>query len=205
MRRSLANGYDEERDSLARDWTAFLRWALPEARWMPLANAGDDTVRTADDWGLQALILTGGDDLGRDVLRDTTETALLAHAHRHGWPVLGICRGLQLMCQQSGGSLTEIDRERHVARAHSIRFLRDFHGLNLKDRAVTVNSYHAIGIPLGTVPRNFAVLAQTDDGYAEALIDAAHKFLGVMWHPERERPFSDIDRSLVRAHLLGAS
>lgn len=205
MRRSNAVGYDEERDSLARDWPPFLRWALPEARWMPLPNAGAEIVQVARAWDLQALILTGGEDLGRDTLRDTTELALLHHACAASWPVLGICRGLQLMCHEFGGILAEIDRARHVASTHEIRFPDDVFGLRLRDSRARVNSFHGIGIPADAVPKNFTIVAQSEDGYAEALADPAMRLLGLMWHPERERPFTELDRRLIRAHLLGTS
>src|SRR5689334_2452359 len=89
--------HHEHRDSLARDWAALLATALPEAAWLPVPNLGAVVVAFAERWELDAMLLTGGDDLGSRPERDATECALLAHCIARGLPVLGVCRGLQLV------------------------------------------------------------------------------------------------------------
>lgn len=69
-----AQGYSEDRDALAQVWGSFLATALPDALWLPIPNLGADrTVQYCADWGLDRLILSGGDDIGITPLRDVTE------------------------------------------------------------------------------------------------------------------------------------
>ena len=90
MRMVDAEGYNEPRDALAQDWGAFMGQVLPEALWMPVPNMGKDIIRYFSDWNLDGLILSGGNDLGSEVLRDLTEEALLQHALSRSLPVLGV-------------------------------------------------------------------------------------------------------------------
>ncbi|MFC9914452.1 gamma-glutamyl-gamma-aminobutyrate hydrolase family protein [Streptomyces sp. NPDC059862] len=80
----------------------------------PIREAVEDVMATAD-----ALLITGGADIDParygaerdprtfppDELRDATDFAALAAAERRGIPVLGICRGLQVIVVSRGGTL----------------------------------------------------------------------------------------------------
>src|SRR5947207_15010571 len=98
MREVHPEGYDEPRDALARVWATFLQTALPDAVWLPVPNLGPAAApRFCDQWGINALILTGGEDIGVSPARDATERGLWRHFMRNDRPILGVCRGLQLM------------------------------------------------------------------------------------------------------------
>lgn len=103
MRTELAGPHREARDGLARDWGRFLQWALPEAAWLPVPNLGAGIDRFAGAWGLDGLILSGGEDIGASLLRDETEQALVTWAEQAAIPVFGVCRGLQLLWTLAGG------------------------------------------------------------------------------------------------------
>jgi len=190
-----AQGYSETRDALARDWVTFLAAALPEPRWMPVPNLGAAAVEYARDWELDGLILTGGDDLGSDPLRDLTERALLKDFLSRGLPILGVCRGLQLFQTHFGGVLQPCDDQVHVATRHTIRLVDPPIG---EPAERTVNSFHTLGIVASTVPPPLRVLACSGDGLVEALWCAQPRLLGLMWHPEREAQPEVRDRQLIR-------
>ena len=202
MRTADARDYDEPRDALARGWTDFMARCLPEASWLPIPNLGDRAVAFAQDWDLDDLILTGGDDVGAAPLRDRTERALLDYFAQSERPVFGVCRGLQLMQSHFGGALEACDAAAHVAQRHEIRFVDEVAAGVPGIAQAIVNSYHTLALKADAVAQPLRPLAVTDDGWAEACHWPGRPLVAVMWHPEREAALCDLDRALVR-HTFG--
>lgn len=183
MRVVHAQGYEEPRDALAQDWWRFLDGALPQAMWIPLPNLGPERIGSyCDQWDLNRLIFTGGDDIGVSDIRDKTELALLDWAMSKDIPVLGICRGMQLLSVWAGTGLKEV--ENHVCTRH---------GLN-GELSGEVNSFHKMA--LSDCPASFEIIARSEDGCIEAIRHVTRPLEGWMWHPEREWPIqiADIQR-----------
>lgn len=183
MRVLEAQGYHEPRDALAQDWAGFMSVALPDAAWLPVPNLGANKVRAfCEKWGINRLILTGGDDIGVSAIRDETEQDLLIWARERAAPVLGICRGMQIMAVCAGIALKPV--KGHVRIRHILQ----------GDLVHEVNSFHNYG--LAECPHGFEVIARTEDGEIEAVRNKELHWEGWMWHPEREKPFqsADIDR-----------
>jgi len=130
---------------------------------------------------ISALILSGGNDIGESPERDATERYLLSWAKLESIPVLGICRGLQMMTAVAGGKLVRIDN--HVRTRHKIIHAKDSDNLPR-----IVNSYHSWGID--SIPDEYEILATSDDGRIEAIKHKEMRWEGWMWHPEREATFS---------------
>jgi gamma-glutamyl-gamma-aminobutyrate hydrolase PuuD len=191
MREMRNPGTGELRDALAASWGEFLAWALPEGAWIPLPNRGESAVQGLETFGLNALILTGGEDIGSSPRRDQTERALLEACRLLELPVFGVCRGAQLMWDTLGGTLVPV--EGHVARRHA---LTRPEGTTVG--ALDVNSYHHWGLPSAAVPAGIAPLAYAPDTSVEAFVCPARRWTAVMWHPERESPFHADDRRLLR-------
>ena len=126
-----------------------------------------------------AVILSGGNDIGQTSDRDDTEYALLTNAHVRHLPLLGICRGMQMMAHWAGTSLLPL--RGHVKTRH--RLSGEITGV--------VNSYHEFG--LSACPKDFVVLARSEDGEIEAIRHQTLPWEGWMWHPERESNFSEYD------------
>jgi putative glutamine amidotransferase len=183
MRVLEAQGYHEPRDALAQNWSSFIGIALPGAEWMPLPNLGAGAIRVyCEKWAINRLILTGGEDIGNSPVRDETERDLLAWAKERSLPVLGICRGMQMMATWCGAALKSVDG--HVRTRHVL------HG----DFVHEVNSFHNYG--LVESPPGFRVTAVAEDGGIEAMRHTVLAWEGWMWHPERETPaqLADIDK-----------
>ena len=183
MRVVDAQDYSEPRDALAQDWANFLGAAMPDAAWLPIPNLGAKKVRIyCEKWRLNSLILTGGEDIGVSTLRDETEKDLLVWAKERAVPVLGICRGMQIIAASYGVPLKPVAE--HVRTRHTLR----------GDLVHEVNSFHNYG--LAACPSGFEVSAKSEDGEIEAIHHSDFNWEGWMWHPERERPFqsADIDR-----------
>ena len=159
---------------------------------------------------LDALVLTGGPDIvprlyneqprpglrGMDYERDMMEFQLVREADRAGLPVLGICRGIQVMNAALGGSLyqdlkTEVHgavnhapkAPRHV-NTHLVRILPGtlLHYI-VGAEQIWVNSGHHQALA-ETAP-GLVPAAVADDNIVEAVEKPGHPFfLGVQWHPE---------------------
>lgn len=141
---------------------------------------------------LDALVLSGGDDVGQPPARDHTERAALALAERDGLPVLGICRGMQLLNIIAGGTLTPVDG--HVATRHTVE------GPNVAGREV--NSFHRLAILPEGVGQELEPIAWAPDGTVEAVQHRRLAWTGIMWHPEREHPFAVQDLALMAEALV---
>jgi len=190
MRITSAPNYAEPRDAIAQDWATFLATVLPEASWLLLPNLGRENIRAyCESWGINRLILTGGDDIGATPLRDETEQELLAWASEKALPVLGVCRGMQLMALHKGCPLVSI--QGHISARHLVT------GIITKE----VNSFHTYA-PQACL-EGFNVLAQAPDGTIEAMRGIHEPWEAWMWHPERESaPFDPIDKQRIRNLFL---
>lgn len=156
--------------------------------------------------GCDALLLPGGGDIdpsrygqenrgsvGIDPERDALEFAALETALRFGLPVLGICRGCQLLNVALGGTLRQ-DIPDHRAISEDVDRL---HLSRTADPVLTalygeefiINSSHhqAVDRP----GEGFRPVQWAPDGTAEAIRHQALPLFGVQWHPERLREPTD--------------
>jgi putative glutamine amidotransferase len=167
---------------------------------------------------LDGLVLQGGADVSPasygasplrpewagDRLRDEYEMELLQEFIEMGKPVLGICRGAQLINVAFGGTLVQDiasqlpDMQPHVSDAyeklrHAVRFEPGGRLAQLYPGAAAalVTSIHHQAI--GQLGRGLAVEARAEpDGMVEAIRANGPGFvLGVQWHPEFHAPGDD--------------
>jgi putative glutamine amidotransferase len=169
----------------------------------PVEDGVEETLEALD-----GIVFTGGSDLdpaeygeeahpetfGIRKDRDRAELALLSAALERDLPVLGICRGIQVLNVARGGDLHQhlpelVGHERHkhdppgtfvdheVAIEPETKLaalLGDVHG---------VKSHHHQG--LRRLGEGLVEAARADDGTVEAIEDPSRRFaLGVLWHPE---------------------
>jgi putative glutamine amidotransferase len=141
--------------------------------------------------GLDAIVLSGGDDVGHPPERDRIERAALVLAERDDLPLLGICRGMQVLNIMGGGRLES--REGHVAVRHHIE------GPDVARREVA--SFHRLVIPADGVAPDLVPFAWAEDGTIEAVRHRSRPWTGLMWHPERTEPFVSDDIALIASAL----
>lgn len=163
------------RDALDRAWYPWLLRECAGARFLPIPNFDDSEVLRGfvDGWALNALILSSGEDIGHSTLRDHQELQLCRWAEREGWPVLGVCRGMQMLHHYSGGRLQPIDD--HCAGSHRVDSI---------GATAQVNSWHRWSVSEPSA--QWEILARAEDGTIEAMRHRQHPWLALMWHPERE-------------------
>jgi N5-(cytidine 5'-diphosphoramidyl)-L-glutamine hydrolase len=171
------------RDCLDQVWVKFLLGCglLP----IPIPNSVDAALNICDN--VNGIVLTGGNDLtaygGDAPERDQTETALLDLAERRDLPVLGVCRGMQMIQHRFGTRLERV--QGHVAHRQRI---------SIDGWSVEVNSFHNFGATEVHPP--LKTWAVADDGVIKAVRHAGRPMIGVMWHPERREPFAADDVAL---------
>lgn len=190
MRVTQASAYPEPRDSISHEWIILLEnWGLNPVL---VPNVSVDPCRYLGSGEKSILILTGGEDPGTNPERDRTELALLKTAIDRSLPILGVCRGMQLINTFLGGGV--IDIENHVARPHDVSFshpLDFFYGGRAQ-----VNSFHARGISQEAMASGVICAAKDDEGLIEAFCHKNYPLVAVMWHPERGSPLAG-DRNLA--------
>ncbi len=180
---------------------------------IPLVD--DETLRGISD-ELDGVFLPGGADIdpltyGRephplcdrtDPARDRVEVALARWALAEGRPVLGVCRGMQLLNVAAGGTLYHDLAEQHPGAikhdyfpfagshfsrdhlAHEVEVLEGSHIASVFGAGrLPVNSMHHQGIrDLG---RGLTPTAYAPDGLIEAIEGTGDNYLvAVQWHPE---------------------
>ena len=150
-----------------------------------------------------------GDDVARTrnvkPARDAFEFVLLANAETRGLPVLGLCRGAQLINVHRGGTLgdfrdgPEYRVHRNVFRGHAVDIRRDsrlaaIYGTRRLDDVTTWHGQH-----VDAPGRGLTVSAFSPDGIPEAIEGAGDAFLvGVQWHAEMP-PWRDDQQPLFDA------
>ena len=187
QRVSVVSAYGERRDCLDQAWTKFLAACglLP----LLLPNVTEAALALCEGTGIAGLLLTGGNDLavlgGDAPERDAVENALLDLAEQRALPVLGVCRGMQVIQQRFAIPLRRV--EGHVAQRQVIR---------IDGEPREVNSYHRFAAFNSRPPLD--VWAVAADGVVKAIRHSAQPITGIMWHPERSVPFSPADVVLFR-------
>lgn len=212
QRVSVVESYGERRDCLDQAWTTLLEPAGYTP--VPLPNEIDGVASYLTGLNLDGLVLTSGNDLAHleDASepapeRDRFETAALEWALAEDVPVLGVCRGLELLNHYFGGALSPVDD--HVATDHSIAIDPDvtgdaeavppaLAGVDLP-ATVDVNSYHGYGIRPTDLADPLTAVGTAPDGTVEWAVHERHPVCGIMWHPERETASTTLDRQLFRS------
>ena len=138
--------------------------------------------------------------------RDAWELALLEAADARGLPVLGICRGMQVMAVHAGGVLDQhvpelVDHDRHNPGGDAfgdidVTTLPGSRLAALVGDRQSVSCHHHQGVR--THP-GFEAVAHAEDGTVEAMERSGERFLvAVQWHPET-RADAGLFRGLVSA------
>ena len=219
--------WDDEKDSL---------WMLP-GYLEGLQEAGATPVilsLTEDREEIEHLVdicdgilLTGGHDVdpsvyGEEALngtvlcckaRDNLERIVLEDAMQKDKPILGICRGIQLINALLGGTLyqdlptqhpSDIDHHQtppYDVPVHDVFIKKDspLYDCLGSDR-ISVNSYHHQAVK--DVAPCLEVMAESEDGIVEALYKPFYRFLwAVQWHPEFSYKKDDNSRKIFKAFV----
>lgn len=160
---------------------------------------------------LDGLLLTGGADINPLLFgeephhrlgevtpsRDAMEITLVQKMLELDKPILGICRGEQVLNVASGGNLyqdihaqneqTILQHVQKAPRGHLTHYVQVEKGSLLEsiveNTELVVNSYHHQAV--NDVPEPLQIVGVASDGIIEAIESKEHRFVvGVQWHPE---------------------
>jgi len=178
----------------------------------------------APDLTCDGLILCGGGDLEStlfgqenqgsdppDLARDKAELELFYAFYQAGKPILGICRGMQVINVALGGDLIQdlpatlrpFHRGEDYSLVHLIRTRENSLLHRLYGPVFPVNSLHHQAID--RLGRGLRATAWAEGGFAEALEHESLPILGVQFHPERmahpRRNPATVDGALLLNHF----
>ena len=214
-------------DGVFRDYPRGIEFAGGIPVLIPVYNDLEAAMAVLDR--IDGLLLTGGKDVsprffneeprvgigGIDYERDVMEVELARGADKLGIPILGICRGIQLMAVAFGGTLYQdiysqvpgcLDHNQKATKrtnTHTVRVVKGSRLFRiLETETVWVNSNHHQAVK--DLPPGFVTSADASDDIIEAIERPDEPFLlGIQWHAEgtwvHDRPSRRIFSALVNA------
>jgi len=199
MRIETTVPYGERRDAISHEWMVF----CDALGWVPILcpNSLSNPVEWFDSQSAHGIILTGGNDIGSEPMRDGTEQALVNCCLERRYPILGVCRGFQFLNCHFGGQLTRdlstaqgSSNTFHTGTRHDV-FLE--HPLSRgSEDVVNVNSFHCQGVLKKQLAPCLNRIASNED-VVEAYASRELSVFGVQWHPEREKSIQPVDQVIT--------
>lgn len=153
--------------------------------------------------GIDGVVFTGGNDLyvcsnnELSLKRDTFEKKLLEYCIDNGIPVLGICRGMQIIAEYFGSTFKKAEGQVNVR--HKLDVNPQSGYAEYLSRLQDVNSFHDFQID---VPGDGLIIsAENGSGVIKAIEHGSHNIFAQMWHSERENPFKVEEIELIKRVL----
>lgn len=156
----------------------------------------------------QPLLLCGGADVGINRKRDMQEFSWIRSAIENGQPIIGICRGMQILNVYFGGIVKSLNNT--ITESHRLDSFEDD-----DDHGERVSQYHRVQDEFGNtfmvnsrhhqychkVAKNFKVTYRSVDGgnIPEGIEDSKLNIWAVQWHPER---FESENNLIPLHHIL---
>ena len=191
--------YDEHRDCLDQNWGKFLNTLKYSP--IPIPNTTENVEQFLKHNNIKRVLLTGGNDISNHLnakntssLRDGLEESILRFCVQETIPVIGVCRGMQMINKYFGGNLRTVDR--HIRCRHKIKY-SNWWGDKF-DLPKKVNSYHRMGIGYSDLAEELESVILAEDDTIECLKHKILPIYGIMWHPEREFPFLNSDINIFK-------
>ena len=197
QRVDIIDSYFERRDALDQSWVNF--FLSIDCFPILVPNNIEYIEQLVSKNKIDGILLTGGGSLakygGNTPERDKAERFLVNWAIEYDIPLLGVCRGMQVIQDYFNNQLIEVSN--HVAIRHKLIVEPGLSLSNLLNQYKDVNSFHNFGT--NEVSNELKKIASSSDGVIMAIQHQFKNIYGIMWHMERESPFCKVDQELFEA------
>ena len=150
------------------------------------------------------IVFSGGNDLynlktdvsnSKYKKRDQLEEILIKYSISNSIPILGICRGFQMIANYLGANIEQIDG--HINTTHNL-IIKDF------SKKIIVNSFHNYGLKNVNLPKLIEPIAiYENDNTIECFITKNYlKSINIMWHPERINGAREESIKIINNYLI---
>lgn len=137
------------------------------------------------------ILLTSGGNPKENNCRKKTEIKLIKYSIKNNLPLLGICRGAQVINIYFKGKVIPI--KNHVRKNHLIKG-----SITKKQKKISVKCYHDLGIKKKNLGKNLQILASSNDSSIECFKHKKKNIMGIMWHPERYSKLRKFEKKLLK-------
>lgn len=130
---------------------------------------------------------------------DDLDFKVLDHAFKYNKPILGICRGIQVINVYLGGSLVNhIEEDNHSNKQIDyLKFTKDSHFHDLRNKIIIINSYHHQKID--TLGKSLFIEAISNEAI-EIVTSSKYKLIATQYHIEK---INDQYTKLIMDYFLG--
>ena len=162
---------------------------LKKKTFFPLPNIKNFKINSLKN-KIKLIILPGGNNLFSNdkisKIRIKVEFDLIKYALKKNIPILGICRGMQVINFFFKGNQSKI--RGHMRTNHKIFFEKKI----FNKKKINVNSFHNFGIPRKKMSTKLEVIAIDKDDNVEIFKHKKRNIYGFMWHPERNKTYREL-------------
>ncbi len=203
---TCSHSHKDQRSSLSDAYVHALEQAGATPVILPPSLSPSKSARVLER--MDGVLFSGGPDMSPlighqpqpnlgtiDPYRDEQEGAMFEAARKLSLPILGICRGMQVINILMGGTIVqhlETHREKAIQHQQNAPGWHRHHHVEIKggtilanilgEGAIGVNSYHHQAV--GEIAQGLQVSAVAPDGVVEGIECSTPWILGTQWHPE---------------------
>ena len=198
MRERENNKYKEKYNAVSYQMIDFLNTLNFNVFLIPINNF---KINFLDSFNCSGVILGPGEDTKfnlkkkKGTKRDLIEYQIFRYALKNNIPLLGICRGMQILNLFYGGKINIV--RNHVTRSHKISIVDNKFRSKYLKKNIYKNSYHDYGICDYNLSKHLTPWAYVDD-VVEGFYDKKKKVYAIGWHPERYKIFKEDDLKFIK-------
>ena len=193
-----------KKDFISKDWYKLAKNCDFEI--LPLKNSDHKSFQFLNKKKVKGIIFSGGGPITKNLgkisfnkdnsinsNRDVVETKLYRVCKKKNIPLLGVCRGMQVINLLEGGKIHKI--RNHVSKIHDLKLKKNF--TKKFQLPKKVNSFHDYGIKRQFLARKLKEIGFINN-YIEVFKHESKEIYGIMWHPERRSPQKKIGYKFIK-------